>query len=79
MRLMLLSRPDCHLCHIVAGHLRDLGFQFDTIDVDSDPALAERYGGAIPVVLNGEAEVARMPMSRGSLRQALAAQSKNGG
>ena len=51
--------------------LHDLGARFDAINVDSDAALARRYGDAIPVLLDGDVEVARAPMTRQSLRGAL--------
>jgi hypothetical protein len=34
----------------------ELGFDWDAIDVDEDPVLAEKYGGLVPVLtLDGEA------------------------
>jgi len=51
--------------------LRELGTRFDTINVESDATLAGRYGDAIPVLLDGDVEVARAPMTKQSLRGAL--------
>ncbi len=51
--------------------LHDLGLTFDTVNVESSAALARRYSDAIPVLLAGDTEVARAPMTRQSLRGAL--------
>ena len=55
----LLSRNDCHLCDVAKGRIRSAGrrvrFRLETVDVDSDPELAARYGERVPVVqVNGE-------------------------
>jgi glutaredoxin len=71
VKLTLLSRPDCHLCEVAERALMRLGAAYETVDVDSDAALRERYGEAIPVVLLGDEEVARAPISQDSLRKAL--------
>jgi glutaredoxin len=50
----LYTRAGCHLCEVAKGVLEEARlerpFELTTIDVDSDPALAERYGGEVPVV-----------------------------
>jgi glutaredoxin len=71
VRLTLLSRQDCHLCLEAESDLRSLGAAFETVDVDGDAALAARYGGFIPVLLAGDREIARAPMTKESLRWAL--------
>lgn len=70
-RLRLLSRPQCGLCEDMARDLSRLGLAFDTIDIESDAALEQEYGEAIPVLMAGELEVARAPQSEASLQQAL--------
>ncbi len=50
MPLKLYGRSYCHLCEDMARALRALGVGFDEIDVDSDPALEERYGERVPVL-----------------------------
>jgi glutaredoxin len=70
-RLRLLSRPGCHLCEEMAGALRDLHLQFDIVNVEGDPALEEKYGEAVPVLMRGEQEVMRAPHTRRSLKRAL--------
>ncbi|HEY4685191.1 MAG TPA: glutaredoxin family protein [Dehalococcoidia bacterium] len=70
-RLKLLSREDCGLCEDTARDLTRLGVAFDTIDIDRDEALAQRYGEAIPVLLLGERELARAPLGATALEKAL--------
>lgn len=70
-RLRLLSRPGCHLCDEMALALQDLGLEFERTNIDEDAALVERYGEAIPVLFDGEQEVARAPQSARTLKRAL--------
>jgi glutaredoxin-like protein DUF836 len=56
--LTLYSRPECHLCEEMRAHvdalLGERVHRWHVIDVDSDPALAARYGDSIPVLfVNG--------------------------
>jgi len=69
--LRLLSREDCHLCEITQRDLDILGVPYEVIDVDQDDDLQERYGELIPVVLQGEIEIARAPIERRELEKAL--------
>ena len=68
IRLRLLSRPGCHLCDrmrdevdaILAGE--DLAWEI--VDVDSDAALAERYGPEIPVLFVNDRLFAKVRLPR---------------
>jgi glutaredoxin len=54
-RLVLYSRPGCHLCDDARVVLERIGEPFDEIDIDSDDELFKRYLERIPVVvLDGE-------------------------
>jgi ABC-type uncharacterized transport system ATPase subunit len=58
VRLQLLSRPGCGLCEEmrreVDALLGDLPREWQIVDVDTDRALAERFGESIPVLyVNG--------------------------
>jgi glutaredoxin len=54
-RLVLYSRPGCHLCDDARVVLERIGKPFDEIDIDSDDELFKRYLERIPVVvLDGE-------------------------
>jgi hypothetical protein len=59
--LRLLSRPGCHLCDemraVVSPLVTGVGGTLETVDVDSDPALAARWGNEIPVLLDAEGRV----------------------
>jgi hypothetical protein len=84
IRLLLYSRPDCHLCdqmrQEVDGLLADRPREWEVVDVDGDPELARRYGETLPVLLvNGRlfARV-RLPRLAQRLRLLRAADRKAG-
>jgi glutaredoxin len=54
-RLVMYSRPGCHLCDDARAVLLRIGEPFDEIDIDSDDDLFKRYLERIPVIaLDGE-------------------------
>ena len=58
IRLMMLSRPGCHLCEEmrreVDALLADKPHEWEVIDINADPDLAKRYGDSIPILfVNG--------------------------
>lgn len=59
--LTLYSRRWCHLCDDMLAGLQTLQsrlvFELAVIDVDSEPALEQRYGEQVPVLLHGEREL----------------------
>ena len=61
MKFTLLSREYCHLCHEMLAALRHLqgrfAFEVEVIDVDKHPALEEKWGDKVPVLLDGTIEV----------------------
>ncbi len=61
LHLRLLSRPGCHLCermrHVAEPVLAANGGSLTEVDVDSDPALAERWGNEIPVLVDAAGTV----------------------
>ena len=60
-RLTLLSREYCHLCEEMHAALKQLQGRYDfdvvVVDVDRDPALEEKWGDKVPVLLDGEREL----------------------
>ena len=52
-RVLFYSRPGCHLCDaaraVVQRVCADLGETFAEVDIDTDPALVDRFGEEIPV------------------------------
>lgn len=59
VRVIIYSRRDCHLCEMALEQLQKARQEYllevKDIDVDTDPALKERYGEQVPVVsINGK-------------------------
>ena len=79
VRLRLYSRPGCHLCEEmqteVDALLRERPRNWEVIDVDSAPELADRYGESIPVLFVNDRLFAkvRLPRLAGKLRLLRAA------
>lgn len=79
IRLTLMSRPDCPLCDEmrkeVDALLADRPHEWEVVDVDSDLALARRFGESVPVLfVNGRlfAKI-RLPRFSSKLRLLRAA------
>ena len=51
-KLILYSRPDCHLCDEAAGLLAAVapGMPFQAVDIEPDLGLLVKYGEAVPVL-----------------------------
>ncbi|MES9846384.1 MAG: glutaredoxin family protein [Candidatus Sedimenticola sp. PURPLELP] len=53
-RFTLFSRQGCHLCEDMRWQLQQLqqerAFDFDEVDIASDPSLEKLYGTLIPVL-----------------------------
>lgn len=57
----------------MAEALRTLGVEFTKLDVDTDPALAERYGRKVPVLTDGAGrEICHARLDLQALRARLA-------
>jgi hypothetical protein len=57
----------------MARALRELGVAFEEFDVDTDPALASRYGGRVPVLTDAVGiEICHYRLDRAALRAQLA-------
>jgi glutaredoxin len=50
-KIIVYSRQGCHLCDDAAALLARHGLEFDTVDIDADPKLRERYNECVPVVV----------------------------
>ena len=76
VRIVLYSRPGCHLCEIAAADLAEieaeLGEQFEEIDITSDPELEIEYGDRIPVILLDGKEHGYWRVEKERLRRDLA-------
>lgn len=75
MQVTLLSRKNCHLCTVVwkiACRLQaEIPFDLLKLDVDEDPALADRYGARLPVVLIDGIERCAGKVGEPELRRAI--------
>jgi hypothetical protein len=73
--LTLLSRPGCGLCremHAIVERVRgDFSLELVERNIADDPALLERYALEIPVLLLGDAELARHRVAESDLRARL--------
>jgi glutaredoxin len=62
-KLTVLSRNYCHLCDDLITALEDFRgrfsspFEIDVVDIDQHPALEEKWGDKVPVLLEGETEI----------------------
>ncbi len=52
--MVVFSRHDCCLCDEALAEIEgarvEVPFELEVVDVDTDPALAERYGEEVPVI-----------------------------
>lgn len=66
-RVILYSRPGCHLCDAAKRSLVGAGIAFEEVDITSDPALQAEYGTLVPVVEAGGRMVFEAGMDPGEL------------
>jgi len=76
MRVVTIySKPDCHLCQEVEQVIRQVAtrrrFRLERKNILDDPALAEKYETAIPVVEVDGQEIARYRLTAFALETAL--------
>jgi len=73
--LILLGKPDCHLCHamraVAEAVLPEFGATLVDKDVRDDPETDRLYRLEIPVLLLGDREVARHHVTAPELRRRL--------
>jgi hypothetical protein len=56
--LILYQRDDCHLCDLALAELAIAGVpDFDSVFIDGDAALEQRYGLRVPVLRAGDREL----------------------
>jgi glutaredoxin len=74
-RVVLYSRPGCHLCDVARGTilaLRDrIPFAFEEVDVETDRELELAYGIRIPVVAVDGEEAFEVTVDERDLAQLL--------
>ena len=74
-KLILYSRPGCHLCEDAAAQLEPLlrgRATLEVVDVDGSVDLERRYGLRIPVLVEGELELSSYPLDFDRVQRHLA-------
>lgn len=78
--LTLYSRPGCHLCDEMKAVIDRVALRVPTnlevINIDEDPALTERYGLEIPVLVVDGRKVAKYRIDEAALERTLRARTK---
>lgn len=72
------TRRGCHLCEDAIAVVRDVAdgrpdVTVELVDIDTDPALIERYTIRVPVIAVNGAEIAEYQVAVEQLRAALSA------
>jgi hypothetical protein len=73
MRLTLYQRDDCHLCDLALGLLAEVRApEFESVFIDGDDALEERYGLRVPVLRDEDRDIElEWPFDADGLREFL--------
>ncbi len=75
VRLTLISRTCCHLCHemelALAPLLEEAGAEVDVIDIDEYPLLEKDYGEYVPVLLHDKNELCHFVLDVRKVRDYL--------
>jgi glutaredoxin len=54
LKIVMYTRNGCHLCDealaVLASEQKRRGFEIETVDIDGDATLKEKYGECVPVV-----------------------------
>lgn len=75
MKLTLMFRPYCGLCHQMRDALKPFeeqyGFTTEIIEIDDFPDLEEKYNEWVPVLLAGQTEICHWHLDEQALIQYL--------
>lgn len=75
MKLTLLSRTYCHLCHDMEAALAPIAGEFaaevEVLDVDADEALETQWGELVPVLLHDGKELCHYFLDEAKVRDYL--------
>ncbi|HVV11095.1 glutaredoxin family protein [Amycolatopsis sp.] len=70
-----MSRVGCHACEVAEADIEricgELGVEWNTADVDSDPEWRAEYGDRVPVILIDDVEHGYWKVEEDRLRKAL--------
>ena len=71
--LTLYGRLGCHLCEDMHNDLlslqKELDFELQVVDVDSDPDLIKQYGTRVPVLASDKGEICHYFLDKQALLQ----------
>ena len=76
-KLTVLSRSYCHLCDDLIAALAEfrgrfsLSFEIEVIDIDRFPALEQKWGDKVPVLLDGDGEICHYFFDEAALERHL--------
>lgn len=73
VRLVLVTRPGCHLCDVAKEALDRIGEPWTELDVESAVELEREYGDRVPVILLDGKEHGYWRVEEQRLRRALGA------
>jgi glutaredoxin len=73
-RVVLYTRPGCHLCDEALSLLGRHGLSPEVVNIDADPLLREQYTDCVPVVKIDDKERFRGRVNEVLLRRLLASQ-----
>ena len=76
MIVTIYSKPDCHLCHEMKAAVQRVlrgrtGIPLEEIDISKDPALLDRYGLEVPVLIIDGKKVAKYRVTEAELTRML--------
>lgn len=75
VRLTLYGRSYCHLCDEMLAALEpmreEFGLVIDTVDVDDDAALEQRFGSLVPVLMHAGVELCHYHLDAPKVRAYL--------
>ncbi len=76
MVLSVYIRQGCHLCddmiHVLSEFRNDYNFSIQTIDIDADALLREKYNVKVPVLCHGDKEICHHFFDLEAFRRAIA-------
>lgn len=71
MKLLLYTKPGCHLCDemkiVVANVARQFSVEVEEVDISADPDLMQEYGEQIPVLMLDGKKIAKYRISEADL------------
>lgn len=75
MRVVIYSRPECHLCEEAKREIRAAGcweqYDLQEVNIENDPELLERYKFDVPVITINGVEAFRHRLTTDEFREKL--------